>query len=92
MKLHYANERQESYETMTKEDQDLISMVKNPPKEEIYDYLNQTKCYIRKKDSGFARNHICGGTRDLKTKEIMQKCIHCRFFFPVPTFKDVTPR
>lgn len=88
-----AFERKESYECFTKEDKALIDFLKKSSvasEEKEYDNLDHSKCYLERKKIRCVSNHICGGAKDPVTGERHKKCLHCRFFFSFPTFKDVT--
>lgn len=88
-----AFERQESYERFTEKDKKLIDSLKKQTdlfKEKKYYNLDHSKCYQARKKIGCASNHICGGAKDPVSGELHRKCLHCRFFFSLPTFKDVS--
>lgn len=79
--------RRESYETLKQKDRDLLDLLKKGSKEKKYTMFDHSACYTKMDRFGQARWHICGGTRSTDGA-LSEKCLHCRFFFPVPTFKE----
>lgn len=84
--------RKESYEIFGEKDRELINSLEKitiAEKEKEYDNLDHSTCYETRKKIRSANNHICGGFQDPVTKKLAKKCLHCRFYFPVPKLKDV---